>query len=83
MLEHRECIICGKTYVVLPSEKERKYCSLECSHRGYSKNMQEKREEKKRVRKRGKKNMLSIEQIAKAAAAEHMTYGEYVNKYKL
>ncbi len=83
----RFCIVCGKE---LPSRR-RSYCSDECRYKGIiafqrEKNKEEykkpKAEEKPKKRGRPKKG-LSLEQAAKLAKQEGISWGEYYQKHRL
>lgn len=70
------CVICGK-----PTNRARtiKYCSKECYEESRRRVFREGRI--KKTEKKPKKPVLSISEICKLAAEEHLTYGQYVEKY--
>ena len=84
------CRICGKELV----GAKRVYCSEECSHKGaleyhrkrnleeYKKYRPEELPKPKKKRGRPKKG-LSLEQAAKLAKAEGISWGEYYQKHRL
>lgn len=70
------CVICGK-----PTNRAKtiKYCSKECYIEARKRMFREARI--KKAEKKPKKPVLSISEICRLAAAEHLTYGQYVEKY--
>lgn len=87
--EIRNCKCCDKEFVFVNGGR-RDYCSDECQNTMSVKKRRE-REAKYRERKRIQKAralnpntaLLSIDEIQKRAQAEHLSYGEYVKKYKV
>lgn len=76
-LKSKTCGICGK---IFPGFHSAKYCSDECKAEAVRR--QERARTEKRRELRRPKNM-SIVEIARAARAEGLQYGEYVAKYGL
>lgn len=70
------CPTCGKNFQYSSSRK--RYCSVECQRKA----QRTKTGEKTLPRPR-KKRAKTMAEIARAAREEHMSYGEYVNKYRL
>lgn len=80
------CEICGKPLTEYSSYL---YCSKECSLMAKRQMLKENSERNRQMREQAKKSAkpkgpkLSISEICKLALEEHLTYGEYVEKYKL
>ncbi len=76
-----KCEECGKPLGAYSSSH---YCSKECSYEATKRRLREGKpasvvkEERKRKQK---KPVLSIGEICRLAMAEHLTYGQYVEKY--
>lgn len=69
----KECKNCGKTFN--SSLRHRLYCSTMCK-------FEQQRYQSKR-KKKGKSNLLTIQNINRKAIELGMTYGEYVSKFGL
>lgn len=74
----RTCVICGKDFIT--ETWRSKYCSYECKIEGAKKREAERLKELKGKHQQGKK--LTIEEISALALAEHISYGQWVAKYK-
>lgn len=77
------CEVCGKP---LTEFRSYLYCSKECSQKAKRQMLKENSEINRQMAKpkrsaKSKKPVLSISEICKLAMAEHLTYGQYVEKY--
>lgn len=72
-----ECPVCHKKFTT--AHHSQKYCSKDC-HRLY-KQIQNKEQYQEKQKRKKKKTALN--DIAAAALAEGLTYGQYVAKYNL
>lgn len=74
------CPVCGKEF----TEKNRKYCSHECSNEGYRRRQakcskERYHAEKERLKEAGKvKKESPLQEMARKAREAGMTYGQYV-----
>jgi tRNA(Ile2) C34 agmatinyltransferase TiaS len=66
------CLHCGKKFRAAGSKK---YCCAECKKAAAK--------ERSRIKAQKKKGITALDQIAAAALAEGLSYGQYVAKYKL
>lgn len=80
------CVICGKTFIA--NTASQMYCSPECKvvanherQKELRKKYRAQKEEEKR--KANKKPKLSLRDICCLAFAEHLSYGQYCQKYGL
>lgn len=71
-ITEQTCAFCGKTF---SHSKKKKYCSDLCRQKANGRGLG-------KPRKKGKPSM-TIEQVAVAARAEGLSYGQYVAKYGL
>lgn len=77
------CEMCGKP---LTDYRSYLYCSKECTQKAKRQMLKENSEINRQMAKpkrsaKSKKPVLSISEICKLAMAEHLTYGQYVEKY--
>ena len=83
--ETRMCECCGKPFVY-QYRGLRCFCSKKCQKFMHNKKRREREAQyrkSKRLEKEREKPSLSLSDIQKRAQAEHLTYGEYVKKYKV
>lgn len=71
------CMECGKP---IGEYRSSVYCSKKCQYEASKRRLRESKPEKPKP-KRQRKPKLSISEICKLAASEHLTYGQYVEKY--
>ena len=76
--EKMKCRICGKTFVA--EYWKAKYCSYECKQDARK---QRKKQQIEELRHRMDTKKLTIEDINELALAEHLSYGQFVAKYKI
>ena len=76
--KRKKCEVCGNILI----GKHFKYCSQGCREEAERQRKAEAQEIKAKKR-RSRKPKLSIGEICKRAAEEHLTYGQYVLKYGL
>ena len=79
MPDERTCEVCGKTFIHEHRGRQR-YCSEEC----YKQAAAEKLSHRKKKKKTAPENTTtdSIIEIAKAARAAGLTYGQYVDRMR-
>jgi len=79
----KECLSCGKKFMVLPSGISRKYCGQKCWNLNHSKVLAEKRKDKQKkaieLRERG----FSYDKIAKLMNNHSCTIWMLINKYPI
>lgn len=85
----RVCKRCGKEFTVTDNSR-RVFCCDECRERWHieqksreRKAIKEEKASAKRVKSSRKKKVLSISEICKLAMEEHLSYGQYVERYGL
>lgn len=71
------CMECGKP---IGEYRSSVYCSKKCQYEASKRRLRESKPKKPKP-KRQRKPKLSISEICRLAASEHLTYGQYVEKY--
>lgn len=78
--ETRECVICKKLFI--PNVANQIYCNKQCGIKALSERRKSVKIENE-GKPKNKKPKMSVAEIAVAARAAGMSYGQYVEKMKL